>query len=55
MKGYSAISTQLTVPSDGAGVLHDFVLPCTTCQDKHGQAEMKVAYIQEVKFLACPA
>ncbi len=55
MKGYSAISTQLTVPSDGAGVLHDFVLPCTTCQDKHEQAEMKVAYIQEVKFLACPA
>lgn len=55
MKGYSTVSTQVTVPSDGAGVLHDFVLPCTTCQDKQGQAEMKVAYIEEVNFLACPA
>lgn len=55
MKGYSAMSTQVTVPSHGAGVLHDFVLPCTTCQDKDGQAEMKVAYIEEVKSLACPA
>ncbi len=55
MKGYSAVSTQVTVPSNGAGVLHDFVLPCTTCENKHGQAEMKVAYIEEAKFLACPA
>lgn len=50
MKGYSAVSTQVMLPSNGAGVVHDFVLPCTTCQDEHGQAEMKVAYIEEVKF-----
>ena len=55
MKGYSAVSTQVTVPSNGAGVLHDFVLSCTTCADEHRQAEMKVAYIEEVQFLACPA
>lgn len=47
MKGYSAVSTQVMLPSNGAGVVHDFVLPCTTCQDEHGQAEMKVAYIEE--------
>ena len=55
MKGYSAVSTQVTVPSDGAGVLHDFVLPCTSCQDDHGQAEMKDAYMEEVTFAECPA
>ncbi len=55
MKGYSAVGTQVTVPSDGAGVLYDFVLPCTTCKDEHAQAEMKVAYIEEVTLLGCPA
>lgn len=55
MKGYSAMSTQVTVPSDGAGVSHDFILLCTTCQDKDGQAETKDAYIEEVTFLGCPA
>ena len=41
------MSTQVTIPSDGSGLVYDFALPCSTCTDSQGQAEAKTAEVRE--------
>ena len=57
MKGYTTMSMQVTIPSDGSGLVYDFVLPCSTCTDSQGQAEVKTAEVREEVMglsLRCP-
>lgn len=44
MKGYSSMSAQIIIPNDGSGLVHNFVLSCTTCRDTQ---LAKSAYTEE--------
>ena len=35
MKGHKTVAVLVDIPSNGSGVVHDFVLPCTTCSSTH--------------------
>ena len=53
MKGYSSVSVQVIIPDHGGGLVHDFVLPCTTCKDSQMGTLLKPDYIQEVITTWC--
>lgn len=35
MKGYKTVAVLVDIPSNGSGLVYDFVLPCTTCSSTH--------------------
>ncbi|KAL3143224.1 hypothetical protein ABBQ38_002077 [Trebouxia sp. C0009 RCD-2024] len=35
LRGYATVSAEINIPKDGSGVVHNFTLPCTTCDLVH--------------------